>query len=214
MAKSDLTHQFGKVLKEARLVAGLSQEELALESDLDRTYISMLERSIKVPTIATLAKLAGPLSQTPAQLLLRAQQFDQINVSPKSKKVQHRLVLFGTAVSCGTPVGQDFMIENELSLDEYMIKKPSDTFYIKASGDSMSPAIWDQDLVIVNRTMKPKNGSIILTQINEEFTIKRYYKTSKGIQLLPENPNFKEISVTEETKFVICGVVIGVARLF
>jgi DNA polymerase V len=213
MAKSNISLQFGKVLKEARLVAGLSQEELALESELDRTYISMLERSIKIPTISTLVKLSGPLSQSPAQLLLRAQQLEHGNIVPKAKKTPTKLLLYGTSVSCGTPVGHDFMIEKELSLDEMMVKKPSDTFFIKASGDSMSPAIWDGDILVINRSIKPKNGSIILAQVNEEFTVKRYFKTSKGIQLLPENPDFKEIHITEE-KFILCGVVTGTTRIF
>jgi DNA polymerase V len=214
MAKNDISLQFGKVLKEARLIAGLSQEELALESDLDRTYISMLERSIKIPTISTLVKLSGPLSKSPAQLLLRAQQLEHIDIVPKPKRSSNRLTLFGTSVSCGTPVGHDFVIEKELSLDELMVKKPSETFFIKASGDSMSPAIWDGDILVIHRDVKPKNGSIILAQIDEEFTVKRYFKTSKGIQLLPENPDFKEIWVTEEMKFIFCGAVIGTTRVF
>lgn len=214
MAKSDISLQFGKVLREARLMAGLSQEELALESGLDRTYVSMLERSIKFPTISTLVKLSAPLSQSPAQLLLRAQQLEQLDGMPKAKKGQNRLVLFGTSVSCGTPVGHDFIIDKELSLDEFMIKKPSETFFIKASGDSMSPAIWDQDVLVINRDLKPKNGSIVLVQVEEEFTVKRYFKTPKGIQLIPENPSYKEITITEDIKFIICGVVVGITRLF
>lgn len=214
MAKSDISLQFGKVLKEARLMAGLSQEELALESGLDRTYISMLERSVKIPTISTLVKLSGPLEQSPAQLLSRAQQLELAPTSKKSnKKNLSHPILFGTSVSCGTPVGQDFLIEKELSLDELMIKRPKDTFFIKASGDSMNPLIADGDILVINKEMSPKNGSVILAQVNEEFTVKRYFKNTKGIQLLPENPSFKELLITEDIKFIFCGVVTGITRL-
>lgn len=213
MAKTDISLHFGKVLKEARLMAGLSQEELALESGLDRTYISMLERSVKIPTISTLVKLAASLGQSPSQLLVRAQQFELNPVPQKAKKTQSHPILFGTSVSCGTPIGQDFLIEKELSLDELMIKKPKDTFFIKASGDSMNPLISDGDILVVNRELKPKNGSIILAQINEEFTVKRYFKTSKGIQLLPENSNFKDLLIAEDIKFIFCGVITGITRL-
>ncbi|MFA5584474.1 MAG: S24 family peptidase, partial [Bacteriovoracaceae bacterium] len=140
-------------------------------------------------------------------------QFDQTQASPRSKKTQGHPVLFGTSVSCGTPVGHDFLIEKELSLDELMVKKPKDTFFIKASGDSMNPLISEGDILVVNKELKPKNGSIILAQVNEEFTVKRYFKTSKGIQLLSENPVFKDLFITEEVKFVFCGVITGITRL-
>lgn len=77
----------------------------------------------------------------------------------------------------------------------------------------MNPLISEGDILVVNKELKPKNGSIILAQVNEEFTVKRYFKTSKGIQLLSENPVFKDLFITEEVKFVFCGVITGITRL-
>jgi DNA polymerase V len=216
MAKKDITAFFGKVLREARLIAGLSQEELALESDLDRTYISMLERNIKIPTLSTLVKLAPPLSISPAQLLVRAQQMEQGEGSlmKSPKKTFLKPPFYGTSVSCGQPLGGDYFIEKELSLDEFMIKHPSETFFVKASGDSMQPVIWDGDLLIISQHKKPQNGSIVLAQVENEFTVKRYYKTTKGIRLVPENSHFKEVLLAEEGSFWICGVIVGTTRQF
>jgi DNA polymerase V len=217
MSKENLAQNFGRALKELRMVAGLSQEELALESELDRTYISMLERGKKTPTILTLTKLAKPLNVSTLQLLLRTQQLqigEKVN-SKLSKKSIAKPLLYGTSISCGQPLGTpDNIVEKELSLDEFMIKNPKETFFIKASGESMLPAIWDGDLLVISRSQKPQNGSIILAQINNEFTIKRFFKTSKGIRLVPENPDFNEVLVHDKENFLLCGVIIGITRLF
>ena len=61
-------------LREIRNERGVSQERLALECDLDRTYISLIERGVQSPTIRTVAKLAEILATQPAVLVLRMEQ--------------------------------------------------------------------------------------------------------------------------------------------
>ena len=56
-----LQESFGTVLRQLRVEKGLSQEALALESDLDRTFVSMLERGLRQPTLSSLFALAGAL---------------------------------------------------------------------------------------------------------------------------------------------------------
>ena len=214
MTKGDISKSFGRVLKEARLIADLSQEQLALESDFDRTYISMLERGVKVPTLSTIVKLAKSLSVTPVQLITRSQQLANSDSAKPLKKAATKPPFYGTSISCGQPLGGDYEIEKELSLDEEFVQNPAETFFVKASGDSMQPVIWDGDLLIVSFKQKPKNGCIVLAQIENEFTVKRYFKSSKGIRLIPENPNFKEVLISEEATLWICGVVVGAAREF
>lgn len=62
---------FGKVLRELRVSKGVSQEKLAEYCDLDRTYISLLERGLRQPTISTIFKLAKALKVTPADIIQR-----------------------------------------------------------------------------------------------------------------------------------------------
>ena len=64
-----LSGRFGKILKELRITKGFSQEILANESDLDRTYISLLERGLRQPTISVLFKLASALEVSPSQII-------------------------------------------------------------------------------------------------------------------------------------------------
>jgi transcriptional regulator with XRE-family HTH domain len=65
----NLDKLFGDLLKELRAKSGLSQEMLAIESELDRSYISMLERGLRKPTIVTLFKISGPLKTSPSQII-------------------------------------------------------------------------------------------------------------------------------------------------
>lgn len=70
MARADqLAEAFGRVLREQRLAAGLSQEKLALEAGVDRTFVSLLERGGRQPTLTTLWALAGALRVAPADLV-------------------------------------------------------------------------------------------------------------------------------------------------
>jgi DNA polymerase V len=215
MKMNEISLKFGQALKEARLSKGLSQEELALESELDRTYISMLERDVKNPTLGTISKLSKSLGITPLDLVSRSQQLAGNTLSSRSsfsRKPSTRPLFYGTSVSCGKPFLGEHSTEKELSLDEEFVKNPTDTFFIKSSGDSMTPTIWDGDIMIISKRKKPQNGQVVLAQIGNEYTIKRYFKTNKGIKLVPDNGDHNEISVDAETEGMICGVVTGICR--
>lgn len=70
MAKADyLAQAFGRVLRDRRLAAGLSQEKLALEAGIDRTFVSLLERGGRQPTLSTLWRLADALALMPSDLV-------------------------------------------------------------------------------------------------------------------------------------------------
>lgn len=65
---------FGQVLREQRISRDLSQEELALAADVDRTFVSQMERGIRQPTITTLMKLASALGIQPSTLVVRMEK--------------------------------------------------------------------------------------------------------------------------------------------
>jgi transcriptional regulator with XRE-family HTH domain len=70
----EIEQAFGRVLKELRKESKLSQENLALETDLDRTYISLLERGLRQPTLKTIFRLSKPLQIAPSQFLLKIEE--------------------------------------------------------------------------------------------------------------------------------------------
>ena len=74
MRVDQISTVFGQVLREQRLSRELSQEELALAADVDRTFVSQMERGIRQPTITTLMKLAGALGIQPSTLVIRMEK--------------------------------------------------------------------------------------------------------------------------------------------
>ncbi|MDB6090829.1 MAG: family transcriptional regulator [Gammaproteobacteria bacterium] len=74
MRAEQISTAFGQVLREQRSTRGLSQEELALAADVDRTFVSQMERGIRQPTITTLLKLAGALGIQPSTLVARMEK--------------------------------------------------------------------------------------------------------------------------------------------
>ena len=65
----NLSADLGEIIRERRLAAGISQEELAARAAIHRTYVSQLERGLKSPTVAILAKVANALGTSPSRLL-------------------------------------------------------------------------------------------------------------------------------------------------
>jgi DNA polymerase V len=65
----------------------------------------------------------------------------------------------------------------------------------------------DQSLLVVDRSIKPANGNIIVAIVNGEFTVKRFIKNSSGIRLMPANPKYKPIVITEDMEFAVWGTV-------
>ena len=84
---------------------------------------------------------------------------------------------------------------------------------MKVSGSSMINAgIFDGDIVIVDRSIKPVNGKIVIAVIDGEMLIRRYEKTMNHLRLVPETPRLSAIDVSEFMDFKIWGVVICVIR--
>ncbi len=74
MRAEQVSAAFGRVLREQRDTAGLSQEALALSADVDRTFVSQIERGIRQPTLTTLCKLARALDIQPSTLVARMEK--------------------------------------------------------------------------------------------------------------------------------------------
>lgn len=116
--------------------------------------------------------------------------------------------LYSSRVQAGFPSPADDYIEAYLDLNEHLIKHPSATFFVKAEGQSMIGAhIQPGDLLIVDRSITPSHGKIVIAAIQGELTVKRLYQQNGVVKLIPENPEFPEIDISEESELVIWGVV-------
>jgi DNA polymerase V len=121
------------------------------------------------------------------------------------------LPLFSGKVSAGFPSPADDYIEKSLDLNELLIQKPAATFFVRAEGDSMLGAgIHPNDILVVDRSLDPLSGKVVICAINGELTVKRLKKHSGMIVLVAENPLYADIIINSETDLVIWGVVTNV----
>lgn len=111
-------------------------------------------------------------------------------------------------VSAGFPSPADDYIETRLDLNKELISNESATFYARVRGDSMTLAgISDGDLLIIDKSKTPVNGSVVVCLIDGEFTVKRLEKQGEDYFLMPENADYQPIKIKPENDVTIWGVV-------
>ena len=119
------------------------------------------------------------------------------------------LPLLSSYVSAGFPSPADDYIEENIDLNEYLIKNPFSTFFIRVKGDSMINAgIQNQDLILVDKSLIAKPGNIVIAMIDGEFTIKRLEKKKDELYLKSENHNYPNFNFANHNDIQIWGVVI------
>lgn len=111
-------------------------------------------------------------------------------------------------VPAGFPSPANDYLGKKLDLNEYLITHPAATYFVRVEGSSMIDAgINSGDMLIVDRAVEPRDGSIVVAAINGEFTVKRVKRLKDGLYLVSENINFAPIKITEDMDFEIWGVV-------
>ncbi|MBK6366011.1 MAG: transcriptional repressor LexA [Polaromonas sp.] len=141
----------------------------------------------------------------------RSKQFMQQFSLPIQSLMQLTLPLIGR-VAAGSPILAQEHIEQSFSFESGMFARKPD-YLLKVKGMSMRDAgIMDGDLLAVQSASEARNGQIIVARIGEEVTVKRYRRTKDLIELLPENPEFKIITVDPEEPFAIEGLAVGLIR--
>ena len=130
--------------------------------------------------------------------------------TPESSKLKAPLV---EGIRAGFPSPAEDFAEPTLDLNRYVIKNPASTFYARITGDSMEGAgIGDGDIVVIDKSLEPKDGNIAVCFIDGEFTLKRILLDNGRLWLQPANPKFKAIEITEENHFLVWGVVTHVVK--
>ena len=124
------------------------------------------------------------------------------------QKKQILTPIFLDSVSAGFPSPATDYMENKLDLNEYLIKHPAATFIVKAKGLSMTDAsILSGDLLIVDRSITPRNNDIVIASIFGDLTVKKLQKKEHSLFLLSANSDYPSIQVKEEMECSIWGVV-------
>ena len=138
---------------------------------------------------------------------------DKINFLKPKKSNQLGQWLIEQGISAGFPSPADDFKELRISLDEELIKNKDSTFYARVSGNSMEGAgISDGDLLVIDRSLEPRNNEVSVCFIDGEFTVKRIVIRNKKIYLKPENKDFKEIEINDNNELIIWGIVTYVIK--
>lgn len=115
-------------------------------------------------------------------------------------------------IKAGFPSPADDYLRDSLDFNRDLIKNPEATFYGRVSGDSMRNAgINEGDIAVIDRSLQPTDGDVIVAYVNEEFTIKYLDLTHKEegyIELRPANPDYSPIRIDSTDNFRVWGVVV------
>lgn len=118
-------------------------------------------------------------------------------------------------ISAGFPSPADDYIDAELDLNRYMIRNPPDTFMVRVKSDALADAgILDGDVLIVDRSIGPRHGMIVVAIVNGGMCVRRLNRKSGNWVLDPENRDFKPLRIRQGQDLEIWGVVTGMVRTY
>ena len=118
-----------------------------------------------------------------------------------------------TANATGFGAAADDYMERGIDLNEQLIRNKPATFFFRMKGDAMKDTgIFDNDVLIVDRSLKLTDGKIIVAVLNGELIVRRYHKNFTSAFLIPENSRYKTINLGEFSDFMLWWVVMAVIR--
>lgn len=123
--------------------------------------------------------------------------------------------LYASSPAAGFPAPGDDMVEKALDLNDLLIDNPTATFFVRVSGDSMEGAgIFNNDILVVDRSVTPADGKIVVAAVYGELVVKRLRIYPNKAELISENDTYAPIIISDVDDIYIWGVVTGSARLF
>jgi DNA polymerase V len=133
--------------------------------------------------------------------------------SPQPEAPPRALPLFGHKVPAGFPSPADDYLEATLDLNEYLVPHQEASFFVRVKGHSMTGAgIFDGDLLVVDRSIEPAPGKIIIAVVDGELTVKRLAIEDGRPVLKAQNPHFKDIVLRDAQELLCWGVVTSTIR--
>jgi DNA polymerase V len=118
------------------------------------------------------------------------------------------LPMASSGISAGFPSPAEDHLELKLDLNRALVRHPNATFYGRVKGSSMIEAgIEDGDILVIDKSLEPKDGDIAVCFLDGEFTVKRISNGDDGLYLVPANKEFKPIRISEESEFLVWGIV-------
>lgn len=132
-----------------------------------------------------------------------------------TQKKNHHIDFFASQPAAGFPAPADDLVEKALDINDLVVENPASTFFVRVRGDSMEGAgIFSDDVLVVDRSVEPREGKIVVAAVYGEMVVKRLRKIQGTFTLCSENESYEPIVVSENDDCFIWGVVVGSVRVF
>ena len=129
----------------------------------------------------------------------------------RPKRMPQHLPLAGERVAAGFPSPADDYVDVGIDLNDQLIRHPTSTFFLRVSGDSMTGAgIHDGDLLVVDRSLDPRPGRVVVAVLDGGFTLKRLMRHQGRLRLEAANPSYPALDLQSCKDVQIWGVAIHV----
>lgn len=223
--------ELGKYLKDARNFKELSLREVNKLTDISYSHLNMIENGKRNVTPALLRNLAKLYDLDYIDLYKKAGYLDLIEdekSTQASDKISEQLKNIGAMYISNTnlvkiPIlgtvkaGYDYMAQENwtgyVDVEKDIIKDGCEYFGLKVTGDSMSPALIEDDIVIIKKQDDFENGDIVVAIVNgEEATIKKGKKTDSSVLLQPLNSNYEPLIFTYDEMKTIPVTIVGIVK--
>lgn len=187
----------------------------------DRDYLNKLQDYYAdqrvLPSYATIGGLLGLRSKSSVAALVARLKLAGFVESTPDKRLKPTARFFerplAESVRAGIPHPAGDASNDALTIDEYLIERPSRTVLITVKGDSMIDAgIQEGDIVVVERKQSADIGELVVAIIDNEFTLKTLERDKTGFLLKPANPAYAPIRPKGDLE--IYGVVVGLVRKY
>ncbi|WP_298068093.1 translesion error-prone DNA polymerase V autoproteolytic subunit [uncultured Mailhella sp.] len=140
--------------------------------------------------------------------VLKSSALQLVGAADTTQGLREGLPLYLSPVKAGFPSPAEDYVDRKLDLHEYLVRNKAATFFLKASGDSMLEAgIHNGDLLIVDRSLEAAHDRVVIAALDNELTVKRLVRRKGRVYLVPANPDYPEIDITEREYIHIWGVV-------
>ncbi|PKN84145.1 MAG: repressor LexA [Deltaproteobacteria bacterium HGW-Deltaproteobacteria-1] len=184
---------------------------------VEQSLVAFHRNRKRMPTYAEMMDLFEVRSKSVVSYWI--EKLIENGVLEKDKQGHLRLsgIAFGIPlvgnVAAGLPVSAEENMHDVVSMDEYLVAKPDSSFLLQVTGDSMIGAgIMEGDLVVVERERTPKNGDIVLAEVDGQWTMKYFRRQGGEVILEAANPAYPTIYPKEELK--IGGVITASVRKY
>jgi len=175
------------------------------------------EQHKRLPSFSEMAEIFNYSSKNAvSKLVSRLKEANLIDQDSKGHIIPggtfNSLPLLGN-VQAGFPTPAEEELVDTLTLDEYLINNHNSSFLVEVAGDSMINAgIHPKDLVIVDRSLDPKNNDIVLANIDDEWTLKYFNKKGNQVYLQAANEQYPELVPQQELS--VAGVIVSCIRKY